>query len=100
MIIKSKLITSDIDLFGYTTYVFRRLGICDPEDEYIMCTKFPNWLTPPIEIGEVGYLDVDYIYAGDSTWFNGKEKVPYRYNMVQFKRFIVEKEDEGKEFIM
>jgi len=66
-----------------------------------MCTKFPNWQTSPIEIGQTGFVKFRDIRAGDN-WYdieNGTE-VPYKYDMVQFIDFILDKPDSSNYCIM
>ena len=62
-----------------------------------MCTRFPNWNHRELEIGEIGYLEFVEIKAGDDTWFDGATKIPYRYNMIQFIRFIEQQDEETVE---
>ncbi len=53
-----------------------------------MCVRFPNWEHRNVVVGEIGYLAYQEIRAGLDKWFDGKEMIPYRYNMVQFIKFI------------
>lgn len=101
MVALVKLVAKTTDNCDYTTYVFKCL-----EDDmikktpYIMCTKFPNWNSSIIKIGEIGYLDFVEIRAGIDKWFDGKDFVPYHYNNIQFIRFIPKPETEDREYIM
>lgn len=91
MLTLAKLLVKQTDALNYTNYVFEvvdkdeidRLGT-----KYILATRFPRWDHRKIEIGEVGYLSFIEIRAGLDKWFDGKEMIPYRYNTIQFIKFI------------
>lgn len=91
-IVLGKLVAQENDNCGYITRVFE---ITDEEDKkrvnskYVMCVQFPNWDQRLLSIGEEGYLSYQEILAGVTTWYNGKEFIPYRYNMVQFIKFVL-----------
>lgn len=90
MTVLAKLLAFYSDM-GYITYVFELL---EEEDrnrfntKYVMCVQFPNWDHRTLTIGEIGYLNCVEIHAGIDKWFDGKDFVPYNYNMVQFIKFI------------
>jgi len=90
----SKLLSWRLDPGGYIIYVFQDLDAEKIYEKYIMCTKFPNWETPLIKIGEVGYLRLKEIEAGKSTWYDVAKDCNqlYRYDMIQFIDFIKEQE--------
>ena len=69
----------------YTMYVFQVLET----KEYIMCTKLPNWQTPNINIGDIGFLEFQNVKAGE-TYFDPKTqtKVCYSYTNSYFLNFI------------
>jgi hypothetical protein len=71
----------------YTVYIFKNLK----KDEYIMCTRMPNWKTPELALGEKGYAQILYVKAGE-TYFNPvtNQKTTYNYSNVYFKNFIKE----------
>lgn len=90
------------DLADYVTYVFE---ILDKEflrySKYIMCTKFPNWETKLIAIGDIGYLHFEEIEAGKDRWWDGNKFVSYRYDMTQFINFVPEPTPEdNQQYIM
>lgn len=91
--VKAELIASETDPMDYTTYVFK---LADPTDvlqigfKYIMCTRWPNWEHRQLKQGEVGFLNYSEIEAGKDTWFDGKDLIPYRYDSVQFNKFVAE----------
>lgn len=102
MVIKAKLLVSDgPDCGGYTTYVFESI---DPEQaaesKYIMCTKWPNWDHPKIELNSIGYLSCVEIVAGKDQWFDrySNQMIPYNYDNIQFIKFIPEKKIEDTEY--
>ena len=90
----SKLLSWRIDPGDYIIYVFQDLDAEKIYEKYIMCTKFPNWETPPIKIGEKGYLRIKEIEAGRSTWYDVAKDCTqlYRYDMIQFIDFIKEQD--------
>lgn len=96
-----KLVAQDRDSMGYITYVFKCLeDNMIKKTPYIMCTRWPNWNTRDLKIGEVGYLEFVEIRAGVDKWFDGKSFIPYNYNNIQFIKFILKPESENHEYIM
>lgn len=86
-----RLIAKESDTCGYTTYVFKILDKSERErlkSKYIMCVRFPNWEHRELSIGDVGYLNYKVITAGVDQWYDGNSLKFYRYNMVQFIKFI------------
>lgn len=69
----------------YTTYVFQN----QETSEYIMCTRLPNWQVPEISIGDIGFLEYQYVKAGES-YFNPQLQTmeKYLYSNVYFINFI------------
>lgn len=70
----------------YTLYVFKNLDT----NEYIMCTRLPNWHTMDIEIGQTGFLSYKFVLAGISTWYNetSDSQLKYRYTANYFQDFV------------
>lgn len=71
----------------YTVYVFKKIH----SDEFIMCTKLPNWNSPSISIGDEGFLKYQTVQAGE-VYFNptlGIEQ-KYLYSNVYFTDFIID----------
>ena len=85
----AELLTYREDPGEYIIYVFRDLA---NYSKYIMCTRFPRWETPPVKVGERGYLNYKEIIAGRDMWFNVEtnEFVYYAYNTIQFINFVPE----------
>lgn len=88
------------DIGGYITYVFENLDFKDYEYQYIMCVQFPNWNQDPIEIGDVGYVNVRYVKEGISQWYDGEKMNVYKYTNVIFLKFIKEQEQVDKTFLV
>jgi hypothetical protein len=97
MTVLAQLVAKEEDGLGYVTYVFATL---DPEvytqTKYIMCTRFPNWEHRSIDIDEIGYLSFLEITAGVTTWWDGSHMIPYKYNNIQFLKFV--KKPEPKKY--
>lgn len=65
---------------NYTVYVFENLDVAaDSLNRYIMCTKCPNWVDRPLEIGQMGFLSYRSIIAGIDKWFNREDSLMYHY---------------------
>lgn len=99
MIIHAELLTYKEEAGGYIIYVFRDLDVFN---KYIMCTRFPRWETPPINIGDKGYLNYMEIIAGRDQWYNKEERcfIHYNYNGIQFINFVPEKPDIKDEIVL
>lgn len=101
MTILAKLLASNEDINGYITYVFECLDDeIRKQTKYLMCTQFCNWDHREIKIGEIGFLEFVEIRAGITEWYDGKKMIPYRYNNIQFIKFIEKPEDKSHKFIM
>ena len=90
----------NIDLDGYTTYVFENLKYHDWYFEYIMCVQFPNWDQPEIQIGDSGYVNVKYVEGGISQWYDGEKLNVYKNTNVVFLKFIKEPEKVNIDFLV
>lgn len=89
------------DLYDYTTYVFKSLEEDAPFGRrYIMCTRFPNWQEPEIDIDEVGYLSFKEVIAGVDEWFDGQSFHPYNYSNLIFVKFVREPKKEDEELLL
>lgn len=101
MTILAQLVASNTGNLGYITYVFKCL-----EDDvasisrYVMCVRYPNWNHRKIALGEIGYLTFEEVKAGKDTWYNGKTMIPYKYNAVQFLKFVGKPEELNHEYVM
>lgn len=87
--IYAKLVACKEDPGGYVKYVFQNIE----NGEYLLCTKFPNWETPPIKIFATGYLKYKEIIAGKETWYDHVSGtfIPYKYDTDQFIDFVEER---------
>ena len=97
---KSKLLTFREDIGGYIVYVFENLDFTNLFDRYIMCTRFPNWESPMINIDDIGFLKFREVFAGEDSWYDKMtgQYVPYAYTGIHFLDFIPLKET--KELIL
>lgn len=90
-----EVLEKEEDLMGYQVLVFKNLNKAPFGHEYCMVTVFPNWESRVPEIGEVGYLTYEEVFAGIDTYYDKllDNMVKYNFNNFIFKRFIVKKED-------
>ncbi len=81
--IKATLVAKKSGL--YTVYVFKNLDT----QEYIMCTKLPNWDFGDISIGVSGFLTYENAIAGEK-YFDPRTQTfsTYNYTKLYFKNFI------------
>lgn len=101
MVALTKLIASNRDSLDYITYVFKNLEDNIPSRlKYIMCVRYPNWNSKNLKLGDKGYLHYEEVRAGIDKWYNGKEMVPYKYDAVQFIKFIPLQTEKEHEYIM
>lgn len=101
MTVLAQLVAEDRDIQSYTTYVFK----CLEDDvaaisKYIMCVRYPNWQHRKITLGEVGYLTFEEVRAGVDSWYDGKSMIPYKYDAVQFLKFVSKPEELSHEYVM
>lgn len=69
----------------YTMYVFQNLDT----NAYIMCTRLPNWQVPEIKLGDAGFLEYQYVTAGEEYFDPAQEKmIRYLYTNVYFINFV------------
>jgi len=69
----------------YTVYVFKVIE----RDDYIMCTRLPNWQVPEIAVDDVGFLQYQIVKAGEDYFDPKTEKtVKYLYSNIYFMNFI------------
>lgn len=101
MTVLAQLVAKQTDGCGYTTYVFKCLDKeIKEKTKYIMCVRFPNWEGEQINLEEVGYLQYMEIIAGKDEWFDGNQMIPYRYNNIQFIKFIRKPKKKHNQFIV
>lgn len=69
----------------YTIYVFQNII----DKKYIMCTRLPNWQTPNVTVGDIGFLEYQEVKAGESYFDPKTEKeMKYLYSNVYFLNFV------------
>ena len=93
-VLKAKLLADRHDIGGYIVYVFQNLEhTCIYKDKYVMVTRFPNWESPSIKIGDVGYLKYKEVKAGEDTWWDSttNQYNKYKYDSMIFLEFIHER---------
>lgn len=92
--IKGKLIAKQDGI--YTLYVFEL-----NENEFVMCTKLPNWDVSPINIGDIGFVTFEEAVAGEK-YFNPKTEDyhVYNYTNVYFKNFLKEEQTQENKIII
>lgn len=96
-----QLVASNSDSLGYINYVFKCLeDKMDLGSKYIMATRYPNWDHRSISLGEIGFLTFTEVKAGIDTWYNGEKMIPYKYNAIQFLKFIEKPKESSQEYIM
>lgn len=101
IMIAATLVAQETDSQGYTTYVFQladKMDIEKYQTKYIMCTRWPNWDHRVLNNFEVGYLDCKECRAGIDTYYDGEKFIPYRYNSVQFNKFVNKQSDVKHKF--
>lgn len=89
--IHAKLVAEQTDVMGYTNYVFEDIESKDNDFKYVMCVRFPNWEQGPINLNDIGYLNIRYVEEGVDKWFDGTNFIPYKYTNIIFIKFIKEK---------
>lgn len=93
-VVYSKLMAIRNDIGGYIVYVFELLESESLFDKYVMCTRFPNWDSPMLSLGDVGFLKYKEVFAGEDKWFdsNTGQMIPYKYTGIHFIDFVYEKQ--------
>ena len=96
MIIFGRLIAQNRDIGGYIQYVFLNLESKNSLDKYFMMVRFPNWNSDSITIGDEGYVHYEERRAGIDEWFDGTTMVKYKYDNVQFIKFVPKPKETDK----
>ena len=97
--IKGQLVAIQEEL--YTNYVFKNLDEqTDSLMRYVTLTKCPNWIGISPQLGEIGYIEYEYVEAGDSYFCRETgNKGQYNYTSCYFISFIKDVEKiTNKEF--
>lgn len=100
MVILARLVANESDNFGYTTYVFQNLEDESLFNKYVMMTRFPNWETKQLQVGDEGYVYYEEIKAGVDKWYDGTTMIPYNYNFIQFIKFVSKPIKQDNKYIM
>lgn len=74
----------------YSVYVIKNLD--EPNNSllrYITVTRLPNWNCKELEIGDVGYVECDYVNAGDTYYQTStNSNQTYNYTVCYLINFI------------
>lgn len=66
-----------------------------------MCTRPPNWQTPDIDIGDVGYLQYREVEAGQEYYSPETDSThKYNYSNVYFVNFVKKSNITNTEIIL
>lgn len=96
---RGKLLAEQDDF--YKNYVFQNLDEkTDSMLRYITVTRLPNWNGEEPKIGDTGFIECEYVEAGDEYFQrNTGSREQYRYTSCYFLNFIKDKEKaEYKEY--
>ena len=67
--------------------------------KYITVTICPNWQNEDVKIGDVGYVEYDFVEAGENYFErDSKEVKQYNYSTNYFINFITKREDINKDY--
>lgn len=101
-IVYVKLIAYREEVGGYIVYVFELINGKPPYDKYVMCTRFPNWESPFIKLGDIGFLKYREVVAGKDTWYNllTEKEIPYKYTGIHFLDFVYENKNNSDKLIL
>ena len=79
----------------YSNLVFENLDVAENDLlHYITVTKVPNWNTISPEIGDCGFLECEYVNAGDEYYERATGNTEkYKYDCCYFINFIKDKEN-------
>ena len=94
MIRTAKVVINEIveTPLGYTQIIARIIELDNPLEKYLWCCRVPNWDSPDEpQVDCIGYLEYETVEAGVTTWYNGTDQIPYKYNQVYFRKFIRER---------
>lgn len=93
--IKARLLDLCEDFGGYITYIFEDLdyNASKSDSPYLMVTRFPNWQADMLNIGDIGFLNYEEVYAGKSEWWDALEQQfhKYKYTNIVFMKFVKER---------
>jgi hypothetical protein len=92
--LRVRLVAAQENVGGYIQYVFEDLKT----GAYKACTRCPNWDSPFLVVGDIGFLKYREVVAGKDTWYDSENniQVPYKNTDFYFETFIYEKPPEGE----
>lgn len=93
-VLYGKLVAKRNDVGGYTVYVFENFNYSTIFNQYIMCTRFPNWECPILNIGDIGYVKYREVLGGVDEWYDRftDTKIKYKYTGIHFLNFVFDEE--------
>lgn len=97
--IKGQLVAIHEEL--YTSYVFKNLDEADNSFmRYVTLTQCPNWMGNKPNLGDIGFVECEYVEAGDNYFCRETgTKSQYNYTSCYFISFIKDVEKiTNKEF--
>ena len=97
--IKGQLVAIHEEL--YTSYVFKNLDETDNSFmRYVTLTQCPNWMGNKPNLGDIGFVECEYVEAGDNYFCRETGmKSQYNYTSCYFISFIKDVEKiTNKEF--
>ena len=81
----------------YTVYVF----VDNKTEEYIMCTRMPNWQVPDLTLGDEGFLKYKTVSAGESYYEPSTgTTLYYLYSNIYFLNFVKKQEITNSNIIL
>ena len=97
-----KLVAKYEDIEQYITYVFEILddNKNNFDSKYCMCVQYPNWNGVTINIGNTGFVKVNFVEAGVDQWFDGVNFNKYRYDDIIFYKFIEKQDNQTNELFL
>lgn len=77
----------------YKMVIFKNLDESDNSLlRYFTVTQLPNWNVENLEIGDTGYVECDYVNAGDKYYqVSTQEMQTYNYTVCYLLNFIKQK---------
>lgn len=74
----------------YTIYVFQI-----DNNEYIMCTKLPNWSISNLHLNDTGFITIEEVQQGEEYIDRiTQSKKVYNFSNIYFKEFVKDNKTE------
>lgn len=100
--IKCTILAKESDIGGYQTIVVKDLDNSRFGELYRMLVVFPNWESRVPEIGEIGFLNYDFVEAGKDKYYDRVDSTFKVYNFTNliFLKFVKEQDNYSKDIII